>query len=466
MTRSPFETRRRLLRGGALFAGAALAAPAARLFAQAGAPTPGAGYGPLRPVRDLNTGLPLVALPAGFSYVTFGWVHEALDGDEPTPGAHDGMGVVRARGSVVTLVRNHEIVGDLGAFGPDRVVYDKAAGGGCTAIAFDTATGKAGVARAVLGGTVQNCSGGATPWGTWLSCEEFIHEPHARGALDRIFAPLTRLRREHGFVFEVDPDGRTKPEPIVGMGQFRHEAAVVHTRSGAVYLTEDREPEAGFYRYVPKTPGRLHDGGKLQMLKVAGATDLRGGFARGTTWKTGWVDIDDPDHANSAGTRDGLGVLRQGVAQGGAIFTRLEGAYANGDAIYFTATNGGAGACGQVYAYYPDAERLTLVFESDSQDQLDYPDNVCFSPRGGLVLCEDGDRRGMLIQGLSAAGELFPLARNNVILDGNPNGIVGDFRSTEWAGACFSPDGKWLFANVYHPGFSIAITGPWKDGLV
>jgi secreted PhoX family phosphatase len=250
------------------------------------------------------------------------------------------------------------------------------------------------------------------------------------------------------------------------MGQFRHEAAVVHAKTGNVYLTEDREPEAGFYRYVPKKPGQLAAGGRLEMMKVDGDRDLRGGFARGTTWKTSWVPIDDPARANSPGTRDGLGVISQGKAGGGAIFTRLEGAYANGDAVYFIATNGGIGACGQVFAYYPDAGTLTLVVESDSQDILDYPDNVCFSPRGGLVLCEDGDRRGMLIQGLSAHGELFPLVRNNVVLDGSPNGIVGDYRAGEMAGACFSPDGKWLFANVYHPGFTVAITGPWQEGLV
>ena len=38
---------------------------------------------------------------------------------------------------------------------------------------------------------------------------------------------------------------------------------------------------------------------------------------------------------------------------------------------------------------------------------------------------------------------------------------AGDYRGAEWAGACFSDDGRWLFANIYSPGFSVAITGPW-----
>ena len=52
-----------------------------------------------------------------------------------------------------------------------------------------------------------------------------------------------------------------------------------------------------------------------------------------------------------------------------------------------------------------------------------------------------------------------------MVLDGH-RGFSGDFREAEWAGACFSPDGRWLFANVYEPGFTVAITGPWKPGLI
>ena len=52
------------------------------------------------------------------------------------------------------------------------------------------------------------------------------------------------------------------------------------------------------------------------------------------------------------------------------------------------------------------------------------------------------------------------------VYESAPQGFSGDFRRAEWAGCCFSPDGKWLFANVYKPGFTVAITGPWKTGLV
>ena len=411
-------------------------------------------------MRDLNTGLNLLSLPAGFSYVTFGWHREPMADDSPTPGSHDGMGVVRQVGDRVTLVRNHEILSGSGAFGPARVHYDRAAGGGTTTIEFDLATGKAGRGRASLSGTLENCSGGVTPAGTWLSCEEIVFTPGGATGSD---AP--RLARPHGFVFEVEPDGG-KPEPLVGLGQFRHEAASVHVPSGAVYMTEDRDPRAGFYRFVPERRGRLAGKGVLEMLRVESRTDLRAGLAQGEELAADWVRIEQPDRAHTPGTTDGLGVFAQGAAQGGAVFTRLEGCHATRDAIYFTSTNGGEAACGQLFAYRPERGTLALVHESPGIETLDYPDNVCFSPRGGLVICEDGSRERMVLQALSADGRQFTFARNEVVLDGEPFGHAGEFRRAEWAGACFSLDGRWLFANIYRPGFSVAITGPWQAGLI
>ena len=96
---------------------------------------------------------------------------------------------------------------------------------------------------------------------------------------------------------------------------------------------------------------------------------------------------------------------------------------------------------------------------------LGYPDNIITSPRGGLVICEDSSQPVQRLYGMTAGGELFEFCRNNVRLDGE-HGQRGDFRGAEWAGACFSPDGKWLFANCYTPGFTVAITGPWRDGLI
>ena len=69
------------------------------------------GYGPLAPAADLETGLPLLRLPAGFQYRSFGWTGEPMADGSPTPDLHDGMGVVQTldrRGHSLVLMRNHE----------------------------------------------------------------------------------------------------------------------------------------------------------------------------------------------------------------------------------------------------------------------------------------------------------------------------------------------------------------------
>lgn len=443
--------------------------PLGQLLAAAGsraATPPAVGYGPLRPVRDLRTKLPLLQLPEGFSYRSLGWTGDALDDGTPTPGAHDGMGVVRQQGDRLTLVRNHEIVLADGAFGPAASHYDPACSGGTVTLEFDQARGELISARASLSGTLQNCAGGVTPWQSWLSCEEFASRADTPVLVKNGEAVL---KRDHGFVFEVPAEGVSRAEALVGLGQFKHEAATVHMPSGTVYLTEDTHHVAGFYRFLPRVPGELVRGGGLQMLKCRDGDELRRGLRAGQRFKVQWVDIAAPERGVDS---DGepRGVQRQGLADGAARFTRLEGVIATEREIFFTSTDGGDARCGQLFAYYPDDEELLLVYESPNPATMDYPDNIVVSPRGGLVICEDSKSGAQRLWGLGRAGDgLFEFARNNVQLDGEPGvpgDVRGDFRGAEWAGACFSPDGKWLFANVYRPGFTVAITGPWKAGLI
>jgi secreted PhoX family phosphatase len=125
-------------------------------------------------------------------------------------------------------------------------------------------------------------------------------------------------------------------------------------------------------------------------------------------------------------------------------------------------TSGGIGQ-GQIWEYDPSAETIRLLFQSPGSAVLNAPDNITVSPRGGLVLCEDGNGLEFM-HGLTVEGEIFPFAQNNIVLNGERNGFVGDFRGSEWAGACYSPDGKWLFANIQSPGLTVAITGPWMSG--
>jgi secreted PhoX family phosphatase len=430
----------------------ALPLEALRSRLEAGLPVAGeAGYGPLSPVRDATTGLPLLELPEGFRYTTFGWNGDPLEDGRQTPSAHDGMAAFAGEDGRVVLIRNHEI-GSGRPFG--EKAYDPNAGGGTTTLVFDPASERLVSARASLSGTIRNCAGGPTPWNTWLSCEESLVGPGDR-------APLPR---QHGYVFEVPLTGASNAEPIKAMGCFVHEAAAVDPRTGIVYETQDRV-QAGLYRFVPKTPGQLAGGGQLQMLAVDGRQrfDTSRGQREGVSYPIDWVDIPDPDRAHHNGT-DGLGVLQQGLDRRGAIFSRLEGAWFGDGRLFVTATDGGNARMGQVWELDPERSILRLVYESDGAPQLNMPDNVTVSPRGGLVLCENGAKMVQHVHGLTRDGRIFRFARNNVRLNGERNGLRGDFTMTEFAGATFSPDGRWLFFNVQVPGITVAVTGPWGDG--
>ena len=426
------------------------------------APAADVGYGPLRPVKDETTGLPLLQLPAGFRYLSFGWTGDPLAGGLVTPARHDGMAAFAGAGSRIRLVRNHEVRG--GTEFAESPVYDPHAGGGTTTVEFDTAAGTVEQAWASLAGTSANCAGGPTPWGSWLTCEETVFGPDFTPA-GTLAARLPDARhgygQPHGYIFEVPADGPASAEPLRAMGRFAHEAVAVDPATGIVYETEDRWLGSGFYRFIPAAAGNLAAGGRLEMLAIAGAprADLRTGQERGVWLPVAWAPVDDPD---PAGIREDS-VYAQGVAGGGATFARLEGTWHGGGRIYVVSTTGGEAEAGQVWEYDPRGERIRLVFESPGREVLDMPDNLCVSPRGALVLCEDGETDNF-VRGLTLDGKLFPIARNDVVLAGERGGFSGDYRDNEFAGATYSPDGRWLFFNIQTPGITFAVTGPWADG--
>ena len=446
--------RRSFLKSAAVGAAAAVPFTAFIQRAEAKKRPTGVGYGPLFPTNDQTTGLPLLHLPEGFTYVSLGWTGDLMANGLPTPSAHDGMAAFKYNGNRVRLVRNHE-QGAGAAFSGAH--YDLFASGGTTTLVFDTGEGALIETTDSLSGTIRNCAGGPTPWDSWMSCEEttVFNTPTSGGS-----------GMPHGYVFDVPSGDFSDATPIRDMGRFSHEALAVDPLSGNVYLTEDAGNSSGFYRYVPNKKHKPAEGGQLFMLKVQrqALANLGTGYPNGVTFDVEWVSIDTPD--DQSPTMPGNFVWAQGRAKDAATFARLEGCWYGGDRrIYIVSTSGGAVGQGQIWVYDPKEETISLLFESPSMAVLNAPDNITVSPRGGLVLCEDGGGEEFL-HGLTVEGEIFKFAKNNVVLNGERNGIVGNFAGSEFAGACYSPDGDWLFANIQSPGITVAITGPWQNGAL
>ena len=411
-------------------------------------------YGPLQ------TAGPDLTLPAGFQYRKFGLAGSLMSDGVSTPLAHDGMAAFPLPNGNIRLIRNHEVHRRPSSEEVPDLVYDPEAGGGTTSLEIDPVTREVVRDFLSLAGTAVNCAGGATPWGSWLTCEEIVASPSSARAQGPTRAERWRTRREHGYVFEVPAaaEGLIDPVPLRAMGRFVHEAAAVDPATGIVYLTEDRG-RAGFYRFLPSRPyrngeqGDLAAGGELQMLAAEGQPNLDCATGRevGRRLPARWVTIDDPDPPQAA--QNGAAVFEQGWDQGGARFSRIEGCFYGDDGIYFSCTDGGEAHLGQIWHYRPDGDdggELILLFESTSDEVLDAPDNICVSPRGGVLITEDGTTSNF-VRGLTPQGRMFDFAENVA----NPS---------ELAGPTFSPDGDTLFLNIQRPGATYAIWGPWGTG--
>jgi uncharacterized protein len=352
----------------------------------------GRGYGPLRPPDENG-----VRLPDGFRS------HVVARGGDPVAGtdyewhvASDGMAAFPHEGGGFVLVSNSEdFEGGASAirFGPGGDVED---------------------AYRILSGTTQNCSGGGTPWGTWLSCEEV----------------------EDGRVWECDPSGRRRAVPHAAMGIFKHEAAAVDERRRRVYLTEDLI-DGGLYRY---TPTRWPDlsAGQLEIARVA-----NGG-------RVDWVEVPDPLARRERTRRQVPGSTR---------FERGEGIWLDGDTLYVATT-----ADHRVHAYDVRRGRIEVIYDglASRSAPLLRVDQLTVSRAGEAFVCEDiaTDEIDM--------GVITPDRRVAKFLS-----VTGPkHRGSELTGVTFDPSGSRMFFSSQRafpesdlepgPGAIYAITGRFK----
>jgi secreted PhoX family phosphatase len=428
----------------------------------------------LAPVADKRDGVVRLHLPRGFVYRSFDHTNvDVMSDGVVVPPRHDGMAAFPAGPGRVRLVRNHEVNNPGTPIGEPARAYDPMARGGTSTIEIRA---RAAHVRSwvSLNGTQMNCAGGGMPWGSWITCEETVNGPDV--GPDFTGEPNDPLHQKHGYIFDVPssrgPGEYAPGDPIRAAGRFAHEA--VTWTDGHLYLTEDDFAfPSGFYRYGPPadpmSAGRLLDGGTLEMLRVVGSPDIELAFGQpqGVTYDVDWVPIPDPDPNFPPGTTNDeaiQAVAQQGFDQGAARWSRLEGIHSEDGIVYIVSTQGGEApgsppggygdGAGQVWALDVARQELTLVFDSPDRSVLELPDNVTVTPRGSLLLCEDGPVENFL-RGLTPNGAIFDFALNTV---------PGRERE-EFAGATYSPDGKVLFVNMQsEEAITFAIWGPWARG--
>lgn len=311
-------------------------------------------------------------------------------------------------------------------------------------------------------GTLANCSGGQTPWRTFLTCEENYAD--VWGELDSNVIPWMDARpfypqakpEHYGWVVEVDPfSGNARK--LTALGRFAHEGARVVTAADGrpvVYMGDDTAGEC-IYKFIGDIPGSLATG----TLYVA------------DTMNGQWIALDrekNPKLRQAFVDQLDLLVHTRAAAKmvGGTPQDRPEGIdiHPSSRAVVVSLTNNmrQKNLYGSLLKIEEKGgDHAALEFSASNllmggpEAGLACPDNLRFDSRGNLWVTSDMPESVIGTPSFESFGHnslyFVPMLGKDA---GKPIRIVSGPNDSELTGPSFASDGRTLFLSVQHPGAS------------
>jgi hypothetical protein len=280
--------------------------------------------------------------------------------------------------------------------------------GGVSALRFNV-RGELVDAYRCQGNTTTNCSGGATPWGTWINGEEILD----------------------GLMFECSPlrDGGDAVQ-LPAFGIKGHEMVAVDEAGHAIYHTEDAGGDDRFYRTIwsvadwPSGERPIMDKGLLQVMGVpAGLAVAREGPTP-IAWHNA-LAVDQPQFQNRHPDST-LMAGNEGVWHlNGFIFVTTK----SDDTIWAIDT-----VANTIESIYDPTDGPIGSPVDANEPPLAGVDNITMTLDGEMLVVEDGgDMRCMV---LMPDQTTIPLLR-----------LPGDPGATEVTGVAIAPDGRRVYVS-------------------
>ena len=404
----------------------------------------------------------------------------------PAKGRHDYLAFLPIKGNPAhgLLWCNHEaleanaVLGDGGGATVLEVFRDSVEGwkviGNPQAVDFSP-----------VGGTIANCLGAVTPWGTVMTSEEF--EPMRN--LDFFKNPEKPMLTDTSAVLLPDSGGRTIPRwmnsgwmveadphegkalrKLYAMGRMMHEGNYCMPDRKTVYLMDDNGP-AAFFKFISDKAGdysagqlyafQLGDSGRSNAWlplprsidSLAFARDMA--FKRGASIFIRFEDIEMDSRGLFYITETGKDSvsLARAIALGGRMAPWLEG-YHVGEGQYDDPN-------GRILTFNPKTNELKVFLEGgqaekDKSIHFSNPDNMALDPdRNLLIIHEDinGEDKGRLPENATHwINEIYVLDLGvaSPSLDDLKRLAIGP-HGAETTGGVWNSDHSALFFNIQHP---------------